>query len=211
VAGARLPGVPAPPGSALQADEDTTRPGAEAGAARAQPGAARAPVTDRARAQQCHALAHRHRPEPAVAGGRPRAGDGTLRGAAHLPGAPHALATEDFIGINSNVASYLTGCCADYGLLEKGQKSVRNILPSRLESKVAAYLPYDLHFTGLGDNSVIGHGDWALFGLTRTDVRDELKRLSLKGYVIVQSAGDVSRIGWHYKNMEALTDVLARS
>jgi len=43
------------------------------------------------------------------------------------------------------VSSYLTGCCADYGLLEKGQKSERKILPFRLESRVAAYLAYDLH------------------------------------------------------------------
>ena len=37
-----------------------------------------------------------------------------------------------------NVSSYLTGCCADYGLLEKGRKSVRKLLPYWLESKVAA-------------------------------------------------------------------------
>ena len=89
-------------------------------------------------------------------------------------------------------------------------KAIKNG-PSRLESKDAAYLAYDLHFSSLGDNSVIGHADWALFGLTRTDVRDELKRLSLKGYIIMQAAGDVSRIGWHYKNMEELTDVIAQS
>ena len=110
-----------------------------------------------------------------------------------------------------NGASYLTGCCADYGLLEKGQKSSRKILPFQLESKVAAYLAHDLHFAGLGDNSVISHEDWALFGLDRSDVRNELKRLSLKGYVIIQSAGDVTRIGWHYNCMEAFTDVIAQS
>jgi len=110
-----------------------------------------------------------------------------------------------------NVSSYLTGCCADYGLLEKGRKSSRKILPLRLESKVAAYLAHDLHFAGLGDNNVIGHEDWTLFGLDRSDVRNELKRLSLKGYVIIQSAGDVTRISWHYTCMEAFTDVLAQS
>ncbi|ETX04774.1 BrxA family protein [Candidatus Entotheonella palauensis] len=109
------------------------------------------------------------------------------------------------------VSSYLTGCCADYGLLEKGRKSSRKMLPFRLENKVAAYLAYDLHFAGLGDNRVIGHEDWALFGLDRSDARNELKRLSLKGYMIIQAAGDVSRISWHYPTMEALTDVIAQS
>lgn len=110
----------------------------------------------------------------------------------------------------NNVASYLTGCCADYGLLEKGQKSVRQFLAVRLESKVAVYLAHELHCAGLGDNSVMAHPDWALFGLTRTDVHDELKRLALKGYMIVQSAGKVTRIGWHYHRMEELADVIAQ-
>lgn len=113
--------------------------------------------------------------------------------------------------IVKNVSSYLTGCCADYGLLEKGRKSMRKILPCRLESKVAAYLAYDLHCAGLGDNSVLGHTDWALFGLARTDVHDELKRLALQGYVIVQSAGEVARIDWRYASMQELTDVIAQS
>jgi hypothetical protein len=97
-----------------------------------------------------------------------------------------------------NVSSYLTGCCADYGLLEKGRKSSRKILSFRLSSKVAAYLAYDLHFANLGDKCVVGHEDWALVGLDRSDVRNKLKRLSLKGYVTIQSAGDITRIGWHY-------------
>ena len=108
------------------------------------------------------------------------------------------------------VASYLTGCCGDYGLLEKGPKSERKILPFRVETRVAAYLAYDLHVAGLGDNSVIGHDDWALFGLERNDVRDEFKRLSLQGYVIVQSAGEVTRISWHYTSLEALIDVITQ-
>jgi hypothetical protein len=113
-------------------------------------------------------------------------------------------------GTIKNVASYLTGCCADYGLLEKGHKAERKILPFRLESRVSAYLAYDLHCTGLGDNSIMGHEDWALFGLDRSDVLDEFKRLSLQGYLIVQSAGEVTRISWHYTSLEALIDVFTQ-
>lgn len=110
-----------------------------------------------------------------------------------------------------NVSSYLTGCCADYGLLEKAHKSNRKILSFRLESRVAVYLAHDLHFAGLGDNSMISHEDWTLFGLDENDVRAELKRLSLKGYVIIQTAGKVTRIGWNFKGMKELTDVIAQS
>jgi hypothetical protein len=108
-----------------------------------------------------------------------------------------------------NVASYLTGCCADYGLLERGRKSIRTIRPFLLESTVAVYLAYDLHSAGLGDNMVLSHPDWGLFGLDRTAVRDELKRVALHGHLLIQIAGESMRIGWHYASLEELTDVLA--
>ncbi len=109
------------------------------------------------------------------------------------------------------VSAYLTGCCADYGMLERGARSSRRILPFRIAPTVAAYLAYDLHFSGLGDNALLTHDDWQLFGLTREDVLDEIKRLSLKGLLIVQAAGDVIRISWKQQNMETLCDVLTQS
>ncbi len=112
-------------------------------------------------------------------------------------------------GTIQNVAGYLTGVCADYGLLERGQKTVRRIQPFRVEPRVAAILAYDLHFKGHGDNGVLSHSDWALFGLTRDDVLDEMKRLTLRGWLIVQSAGGVTRMSWLYKSMEELAHVLA--
>ncbi len=108
------------------------------------------------------------------------------------------------------VASNLTGCCADFGLLEQGKKSVRKILPYRIEPTVVTILAYDLHFAGHGDNSVLNHSDWALFGLEPHDVLDELKRLALRSRLIVQTAGGAVRIGWQYKSMEELLDVLAQ-
>ncbi len=108
------------------------------------------------------------------------------------------------------VSSYLTGCCADYGLLGKRTLKGRHIVPYRVEPRVAAYLAHDLHFEGLGDNAVTSHPDWQLFGMTRDDVREEFKRLSLKGYFIHQSAGDITHISWKHKRMEEFVDVLAQ-
>ncbi len=109
------------------------------------------------------------------------------------------------------VSAYLTGCCADYGMLERGLRSSRRILPFRISPLVAAYLAYELHFAGVGDNALLTHEDWQLFGLAREDVLEEIKRLSLKGLLIVQAAGDVIRISWKQQDMEALCDVLAQS
>jgi len=108
------------------------------------------------------------------------------------------------------VAGYLTGTLADFGLLEDGRKSIRKILPYRIESRVAIFLAYELHFSGHGDNSVLSHSDWGLFGLDRSDVLNELKQLALKGWFIIQSAGDVTRIGWQYQSMEEVIDALIK-
>jgi hypothetical protein len=113
-------------------------------------------------------------------------------------------------GMVSRVASNLTGCCADFGLLEPGARSVRRILPYRIESRTAAFVAYDLHGAGLGDNAVLAHPDWALFGLERMDVLEEMKKLALKGLLIVQAAGGVTKMSWQLPGMEALIDVLAR-
>lgn len=109
------------------------------------------------------------------------------------------------------VSAYLTGCCADYGMLERGLRSSRRILPFRISSTVAGYLAYELHFSGVGDNALLTHEDWQLFGLAREDVLEEIKRLSLKGLLIVQAAGDVIRISWKQQDMETLCDVLTQS
>jgi hypothetical protein len=108
------------------------------------------------------------------------------------------------------VSRYLTGCCADFGLLENAEKSSRTILPYRIEDRVAPLLAYDLHFAGHGDNSVLSHPDWTLFGMDREDILNEFRRLSLKGSWIIQSVGDATRIGWQYKTMEELLDALTQ-
>jgi len=105
-------------------------------------------------------------------------------------------------------ARYLTGCCADFGLLGGRKVSDWQILPFEIQPRAFVFLAYDLHFSGVGDNAILSHEAWQLFGLEREDVLEELKRLSLKGFFIIQSAGEVVRISWKQPSMEALCDVL---
>lgn len=107
------------------------------------------------------------------------------------------------------MSGYLTGACADFGLLESGAKSVRKVLPFRIESRVAVILAYDRHCAASSDVRVLDSPDWALFGLQTEDVLAEMKRLVLKGAWLVQSAGDVVRISWQYASMEELIDAIA--
>jgi hypothetical protein len=107
------------------------------------------------------------------------------------------------------VGRYLHGACADFGLLGTMKNEARPILTFRPTPFVTSFLAHDLHFKGLGDNAVLNHDDWRLFGLEQVDVLAELKRLALRGEIIVQSAGAVTRISWKIKNMEELANDFA--
>jgi hypothetical protein len=105
------------------------------------------------------------------------------------------------------VASYLIGCCIDFGLLSsEGEKSACKIIGSNLKSKVALILSYELHFSGLGDNAVMNHHDWQLFGLEPLDVIGVWRSLSGQGHLIVQSAGGIVNVSWKYEQMSEVVD-----
>lgn len=107
------------------------------------------------------------------------------------------------------VSRYVLGACADFGLLGTMRGGGRIILPFRITPTVSSFLAHDLHFRGQGDNAIVQHPDWALFGLEPKDVVEELKRLSLRGQFILQSAGNVTHIAWGLKNWGELPDALA--
>jgi len=108
------------------------------------------------------------------------------------------------------VAAYLTGCCSDFGLLERSAQASRRVLPFRIEPKVATLLAYDLHFSAVADNALASHEDWELFGLDRAEVISELRRVSLKGLILIQVAADVIRISWPLKTIEEVANALAK-
>lgn len=107
------------------------------------------------------------------------------------------------------IAGGLTGCCADYGLLENGVRRKRRFLSVRLTKRVGVYLAYDLHHRGVGDGALLQHLDWGLFGMTSDEVLAELKRLSLNNWFMLQAGGEVVRISWKYPSVEELCHVLS--
>ena len=106
------------------------------------------------------------------------------------------------------MSQYLLGACEDFGLLGSIRTGGK-ILPFRISPSVAVFLAHDLHFRSLGDNAVVRHRDWALFGLALEDTLAEMKRLALTGEIILQAAGTITHIAWKLKSMEELADVLA--
>lgn len=108
------------------------------------------------------------------------------------------------------VARYLLGACADFGLLGTMKHEARAITTFRITPNVASIISHDLHFKGLGDNALLRSPDWGLFGLEAEDALGELKRLSLRGALIVQSAAGVTQVSWKYKSMEELANGIAQ-
>lgn len=106
---------------------------------------------------------------------------------------------------------YLTGCLTDFGMLGAPSKNGRPLRLVNMDPTALTYIAHELHFSGIPDNALLAHEDWRLFGLTRDDVLAEVKRLALKGFVVVQAVGDATRISWKHSDMEALCDVLAQS
>lgn len=109
------------------------------------------------------------------------------------------------------ISNYLLGTCTDYGLLGFARRNGRSIAPFRISPFLVSFLVYDLHFNGLGDSALVHHKDWQLFGLDTKDVMDELKRIALRGEIILQSAGSSARIGWKHKSMMEWVNVHAES
>jgi len=106
------------------------------------------------------------------------------------------------------LSSYLLSVCVDYQLLQPLSRTSREISPIRIDPCTTVILAYDLHFQGIADNNLINHEDWQLFGLHPEDVRDELKRLSVHKFWIIQTAADVVSISWACNTMEEVVDVI---
>ena len=111
----------------------------------------------------------------------------------------------------TRMSNYLLGACADYGLLGPIKNGGRAITAPRIEGRVLVYLAYELHFEGVGDNALVKHPVWRLFGLEWMDVRSEMQRLARDGHWIVQSAGEITQLSWRYESMEETVNVLAKA
>jgi hypothetical protein len=105
---------------------------------------------------------------------------------------------------------YLLKTLSDFGLVEDKRTVQRRILPYSIRPTTLAVLAYDLHLRGMGDNAVVAHEDWGLFGLNEVDVREELKSLARRDLLIIQSAGETVRISWRYSKWEEVLHVLTQ-
>jgi len=112
--------------------------------------------------------------------------------------------------VRRRVVSGALRTLVDLGLLRGVRRGPREILSYRPADATIVFLAHDLHFAGASDAALVGHEDWALFGLSPGDVTIALDRMTADGHWIVQAAGSLVRITWKWKSMEEVVDALAR-
>lgn len=112
--------------------------------------------------------------------------------------------------VKKRVSAYVLGIAHDFGLVSEvcGAGGRRRIELFRLDLSTALFLSYDLHFQGLGPEAILRHPDWEALGLSPSDVRHELARISHQGHLIFQDSGDVASIVWNHPNLEAVADAI---
>lgn len=97
------------------------------------------------------------------------------------------------------VSGYLLGACHDFDLLGKARRGFRPLEHFRMRSRTAIYLAYDLHFAGIGDQNLVQHPDWLVFGFANPDeVVDFLGSISSEARWLIQSGGGVVQISWNH-------------
>jgi hypothetical protein len=111
--------------------------------------------------------------------------------------------------VKLKVARGLLKAMADFGLLVETSRGRRELVHFRPTDHALVFLAYDLHFSGSTDAGIVGHKDWALFGLTAKDVATVLDRLGGERWWLAQVAGSIVRISWKYKRMEEVVDAFA--
>ncbi len=112
--------------------------------------------------------------------------------------------------VKKRAGAYVLGIAHDFGLLSEvcGTGGQRRIELFRLDLSTALFLAYDLHFQGAGTEAILSHPDWEPLGLSPEDVRDEFARLSQRGHLLFQDAGDIASIQWKYPNLESVADAI---
>jgi len=108
------------------------------------------------------------------------------------------------------VSRYLLGTLVDFDLIAANQFGHRQIRPLVILPETATFLAHELHFSGVADEELIRHRDWALFGLSSADVVACLEQAATRGHLFVQHSGALLRIEWKHPTMAEMLDALTR-
>ena len=112
--------------------------------------------------------------------------------------------------VSVRIARCVLGLLRDIGFLREVTRGRREIANYRMSDEGTGLLAKELQESGITDSSLCAHPDWALFGMTESEVLERLDGLGEHRGVIVQRAGSVVHFTWTVNSIEELIDVLAR-
>src|SRR5690606_22023680 len=78
----------------------------------------------------------------------------------------------------TKIARYLLAALTDFRLVGPAVKDRREILPFAMQEFTALYLVHELHFGGVGDQGLMNHRDWRIFGLEPYEVLQQLRAVA---------------------------------
>lgn len=110
----------------------------------------------------------------------------------------------------AKIARYLLSALTDFKLLGPPVKDHRSILSFTINEFTTLYLVHELHFGGVGDQGMMTHPDWQLFGLEPYDVLQQLRAVASRGRFVVQHSGQILRIAWGFSTMEEFLNAAAK-
>ena len=108
------------------------------------------------------------------------------------------------------VTGYLAGTAIDFGFMSRAKTNIYELNPPIISPKVALYLAYDLHFSGLSDGHTLAHKDWQLWGMNSHDVLNQIQYLAREGHFIVQGSVELVRLSWSYKQRKEMLNAITR-
>lgn len=108
------------------------------------------------------------------------------------------------------IARYLLTALSDFKLLGPAVRDHRAILSFAINEFTTLYLVHELHFSGVGDQGLMVHPDWQVFGLEPYDVLQQLRAAASRGRFVAQHSGQILRIAWGFSTMEDFLDAAAK-
>jgi hypothetical protein len=110
----------------------------------------------------------------------------------------------------TKIARYLLAALTDFKLIGPAVKDHRQILSFAIQEFTTLYLVHELHFSGVGDQGLMTHPDWQIFGLESYDVLEEMRAVASRGRFVVQHSGQILRVAWGFKTMEEFLDAATK-
>jgi hypothetical protein len=112
--------------------------------------------------------------------------------------------------VSKKTARGILGLLRDVGFARDSSRGRKDLVDYRLSDESLLIIAYLLHDEGNTDVSLVGHQDWALFGLDRQSLLARMQLIDEEQGLLLQQAGSVVSINWKLKSLDHFFTALYR-